>query len=65
MKILKAIVQFQCTLIRLYYTNRTKCKEKKYGKYLRVNGPSFFSKNVILGDHCNFNGMRATGWARL
>lgn len=34
---------------------------KQYGKGLKVNGPSTFGNNVVVGDYCNFNGMRAQG----
>lgn len=48
---------------------RWKCRKKamrtitKYGVDLRVNNPCFFSGHVVVGDHCNFNGMRILGEA--
>lgn len=46
---------------------RKKCTRKAkrslggYGVDLRVNFPCIFNKNVIVGNHCNFNGMKVIG----
>ena len=44
-----------------YYTNLAKIQLKSYGHHLRINGPCSFGNNVIIGNHCNFNGMKAVG----
>lgn len=35
-----------------------------YGECLKVNGKSYFSRSVSVGNHCNFNGMIASGGAK-
>lgn len=36
-----------------------------YGIDLRVNRPCQFNRNVVVGDHCNFNGFIVQGVGRL
>ena len=48
-----------------YYTWRAKLQIGKYGSRLLVNGPSSFGKNVIVGNYCNFNGMRVLGGGKV
>ena len=35
------------------------------GVGLRVNKPCKFTKNTVIGDHCNFNGMRIMGGGKV
>lgn len=44
-----------------YYTQKAKRSLGLYGVDLRVNFPCVFNKNVYVGNHCNFNGMRISG----
>ena len=46
---------------RYYYTSIAKRQLGSYGKRLMVNGKSFFTKNVHVGDVCGFNGMKIVG----
>lgn len=49
-------------IMRFYYTNKIKITCKSYGNNLRVNKNSSIGKNVILGNNCNFNGCKITGY---
>ena len=50
---------------------RQKCTQKakrsisKYGVGLRVNAECIFMGDVIVGDYCNFNGMRILGGGKV
>lgn len=44
-----------------FFTYRVSKKCKKYGKNLKVNGYSKVTKNTILGNNVNFNGMTIKG----
>lgn len=50
---------------------RWKCRKrairtiKQYGVDLRVNNPCLFTGEVIVGDHCNFNGMQILGGGKV
>lgn len=48
-------------MLRFVFTSLVKRQAKKYGKFLRVNGYSSVTKNTILGNNVNFNGMKITG----
>ncbi|MBO4480240.1 MAG: acyltransferase [Alphaproteobacteria bacterium] len=48
-------------LQRDIYTRSIQKQVKSCGLGLRVNAPCSMTHNTILGDHCNFNGMRITG----
>ncbi len=47
--------------------HRWNCRRKairsitEYGVDLRINNPCYFSGHVVIGDHCNFNGMQILG----
>lgn len=43
------------------YTNKVCKTAKKVGKDLHVNNPSIVTRNTILGDNVNFNGMEILG----
>lgn len=45
----------------VYHTSLAKLRMGSYGEGLKVNGKSYFSRSVSVGDHCNFNGMIASG----
>lgn len=49
---------FICTLI-------AKLMSREVGKKLRVNKPCKFTKNTIIGDYCNFNGMKVMGGGKV
>ena len=46
---------------RFIYTAKIKWQAKETGKGLRVNGRSCATRNTVLGNNVNFNGMRITG----
>lgn len=46
---------------RLIYTNRVKLMSKSIGEDLKVNRNSKITKNTILGDNVNFNGISIKG----
>lgn len=48
-------------VLRWYYTSKAKRILKSYGVNLRVNKPCVFTKNTVVGDCCNFNGMIIQG----
>ena len=52
--IAKLVLKFICTKI-------VKSKSLKYGRDLRVNKFSVVTKNTILGNNVNFNGMHISG----
>ena len=49
------------TLKRKYHTFLVTCIAKKVGSGLKVNGRSIVSRNTILGNNVNFNGMKILG----
>jgi len=49
------------TLKRKYHTFLVTCVAKKVGSGLKVNGRSIVSRNTILGNNVNFNGMKILG----
>lgn len=48
-------------IISWYWTKKAKMQLGNYGEQLMVHGPSHFSKQVTVGNYCNFNGMNVTG----
>ena len=50
---------------RLYYTEKIKKQCARYGKGLAVNGSSIVTKNTVLGNCVNFNGMKIYGKGRV
>lgn len=57
-KLILAVVNCWKKFTRFMYTFIIKLLAKEYGKNLKVNGYSWFTKGVVtVGDHCNFNGM--------
>lgn len=66
--LLKFIRKLYCTYrekrienFRRKCTKRAKNSMASYGVGLRVNSPSIFTKNVTVGNYCNFNGMEIGG----
>lgn len=53
-KLLKITIRFISTML-------AKKHLKRYGKELRVNFPCTFTKNTIVENNCNFNGMHVSG----
>lgn len=47
---------------RYYYTTITRLRVKSCGVGLTVNHRCNMSRNVVIGNHCNFNGMIVRGW---
>ena len=54
LKLIQRIVTVFCTFFAKRMAGRV-------GKNLRVNKPCKFTRKTIIGDHCNFNGMRVMG----
>lgn len=48
-----------------YFTRKAKKNIGKTGVGLTVNGASIFNNNVIVGDYCNFNGMKILGGGKV
>lgn len=48
-----------------FYTSISKRMLGNYGQRLLVNGASKFTKNTIVGDYCNFNGMSISGGGKV
>ena len=66
---LKNVYRYYCKKkIRFHRWN---CRRKavrmitEYGVDLRINNPCYFSGQVIIGDHCNFNGMQILGGGKV
>ena len=57
--------QLERKSVSWFYSNYAKMKLGGYGKRLMVNGKSKFNQNVIVGDYCNFNGMKIYGNGRV
>lgn len=53
--------QIRMDFFRRKCTKRAKNSMGSFGVGLRVNSPSIFTKNVTVGDYCNFNGMEIGG----
>jgi hypothetical protein len=51
--------------MKKYYNFRVKRTAKTVGKNLKVNFKSNVSKNTILGNNVNFNGMSISGGEKL
>lgn len=49
----------------IYHTFLAKLRMGSYGECLKVNGKSYFSRSVSVGNHCNFNGMIASGGGKI
>ena len=48
-------------LLKVIYTYKVRNQAREVGTNLRVNARSFVSKNTVLGNNVNFNGMEITG----
>lgn len=48
-------------IVRMYYTWRIKKRSRSVGTGLKVNWISYVSKNTVLGNNVNFNGMHIIG----
>lgn len=57
-RIYRTVESFICTQI-------SKLEIGQYGKGLRVNRPSWFTKSTVIGNYCNFNGMRVLGHGKV
>ncbi len=55
------VIRFRANRIKKRLNKKAIMSLGSCGKGLRVNGPCTFSKNVFVGDYCNFNGMRILG----
>jgi len=47
--------------LKFFYKNKVLKTVKSYQEPLKVNGYSFVNKNTVLGENCNFNGMKIKG----
>lgn len=61
MNIKMIVIQLYKIIYKRYLIRKAKRELGGYGAYLFVNGSSVFSRNMIVGDHCNFNGMKIVG----
>lgn len=52
-------------IVRFLYTFIVKQKVKKYGNALKVNKYSAVTKNTVLGDNVNFNGIKISGYGNV
>ncbi len=48
-------------LLTIFWTLNTKRKVKSFGAGLKVNYPSHFTSQTIIGDDCHFNGINIVG----
>jgi len=53
--------KLQRNLKKIYFTNQIRKTAIQVGNSLKVNGKSSVSKNTVLGDNVNFNGMNIEG----
>lgn len=60
-KIYKYLGKIKKSIITGYYTYRVKIKCRSCGEKLKVNHKSGVSRNTILGNNVNFNGMKILG----
>lgn len=60
-KIISTIKKICSIIERNYYTSKIKLMVASYGTHLRVNHKCTMNKRVVLGNHCNFNGMIIKG----
>lgn len=60
----RKIRSFLRKYMKKYYTYRVKRIAKSVGDNLKVNFKSNVSKNTILGNNVNFNGMSISGGGR-
>lgn len=60
-KLASKILRIYYLIIRLFNTLIAKYTVSSYGKGLRVNHYCHLNKNTIIGNNCNFNGMRIVG----
>ncbi len=63
--ILKKILLILRKIRTFYFTYRVKQRCQSYGQNLKVHAKSTVSKNTILGNNVNFNGMRIKGRGRV
>lgn len=52
-------------IIRYISTKLAKRQLKQFGKELNVNFPCKFTKNTVVGNNCNFNGIHISGMGNL
>lgn len=60
-RIINAIRSWEKKCRRSYYTFIAKRQLKSYGSHLRVNNRCVFTRNVEVGNNCNFNGIWVSG----
>ena len=69
LSVLKTIYHFfvrqKRRLQRYVCTHKAKRALSSYGVDLRVNNPCIFSGNTIVGNHCNFNGIKVIGGGKV
>ena len=49
----------------MLYTKVAQMTVKSYGRHLRINDFSRLGKNTVIGDFCNFNGMKIIGGGKV
>src|SRR5690554_1567521 len=57
----KAVLLWQRSLIRIFYTRKVILQCKSHKRPITVNGKSSVTPKTRLGSNVNFNGMRITG----
>ena len=57
-RLMSRVEKIRCTI-------SAKMVVESYGKRLLVNHPCIFSRNVTVGDYCNFNGMQVLGGGKV
>jgi len=63
--LLKFFLVFKNLVFKYIYTKLVKIKVKKFGNDLSVNNYSAVSRNTIVGNNVNFNGMKIKGKAKV
>lgn len=64
-KICYSVKRAWSSIPRFYYTNKTRLRVKSCGLGLKVNHKSEFARNVVIGNHCNFNGITVRGFGEV
>ena len=57
-RLINKFISFICTSMAKHMAG-------KVGRGLKVNKPCKFTKSTLIGNHCNFNGMRVMGGGRV
>jgi chloramphenicol O-acetyltransferase type B len=56
---------YKDSVLKKIYSMRVKAQSASFGEVIKVNGPSYVTKNTILGNNINFNGMKINGGAKV